>query len=150
MNENHMVQLLSEMESFRKTHQDSRQYPADYCMRVMEAIVAEKVGYHSRCEWADDITRGKGMTSLKDVLFWMQHMDGNGEYREAWIEIARTREKNPSDAVRMICDLAPSLIETVSLWMMSCTGPKWNGCNSALYVLKRIQSDCEEIFKKIG
>lgn len=48
-------EVLTEMDQFRKNHQDSRKDPADWCMRVMQAIVARAAGYESRIDWIEDI-----------------------------------------------------------------------------------------------
>lgn len=48
-----ILSLLDEMDEFRRSHQDERKSPSDYCMRVMEAIVAKAAGYSNRNEWTD-------------------------------------------------------------------------------------------------
>ena len=48
-----VLKVLDEMDEFRRTHQDSRQHPSDFCMRCMEAIVAKAAGFQSRCDWTD-------------------------------------------------------------------------------------------------
>lgn len=48
-----ILSLLDEMDEFRRSHQDERESPSDYCMRVMEAIVAKAAGYSNRNEWTD-------------------------------------------------------------------------------------------------
>lgn len=45
--------VLDDLDKFRRTHQDDRRHPSDWCMRVMEAIVAEAAEFRSRAAWAD-------------------------------------------------------------------------------------------------
>lgn len=45
--------LLDKLEEFRRSHQNETQHPSDWCMRVMESIVAEAAGYQSRNDWTD-------------------------------------------------------------------------------------------------
>lgn len=49
------LDLLDEMDEFRRNHQDSRKDPSDYCMRVLEAIVARRAGYNDRHCWQEDL-----------------------------------------------------------------------------------------------
>lgn len=48
-----VLRLLDEMDKFRRTHQNEKEAPPDYCMRVMEAILAEAAGYKSRIDWTE-------------------------------------------------------------------------------------------------
>lgn len=55
MNEINVLKLLDEMDKFRRDHQNSKEAPADWCMRVLEAIVAKHAGYGSRNEWTEKL-----------------------------------------------------------------------------------------------
>lgn len=48
-----LLDILDELDEFRRNHQDERQHPSDWCMRCMEAIVAHAAGYESRMDWTD-------------------------------------------------------------------------------------------------
>lgn len=48
-----LLKILGEMDAFRRAHQDQQKDPSDYCMRVMEAIVARAAGFSGRSEWTD-------------------------------------------------------------------------------------------------
>ena len=61
MDRKEILELLDRLDKFRRAHQDDRQHPSDWCMRMMEAIVAQAGGYQSRNGWmaalkADDTT----------------------------------------------------------------------------------------------
>lgn len=45
--------LLDEIDEFRRTHQDQRTSPSDWCMRVIEAIIARHAGFSSRTDWTE-------------------------------------------------------------------------------------------------
>ena len=49
------LQLLDKLDKFRREHQNERQHPSDFCMRAMEAIVAEAAGYKSRVDWTEEL-----------------------------------------------------------------------------------------------
>lgn len=49
------LELLDELDQFRRQHQDSALHPPDWCMRVMEAIVARAFGYESRNSWTEQL-----------------------------------------------------------------------------------------------
>lgn len=49
------LDILKKLEDFRLTHQDYKQHPSDWCMRVMQAIIAREAGYKSRNDWTDAI-----------------------------------------------------------------------------------------------
>ena len=52
------LELLDKLDEFRRRHQNDKLHPSDWCMRVMEAIVAEAFGFEGRNSWtkalADD------------------------------------------------------------------------------------------------
>lgn len=45
--------LLDELDEFRRRHQNSTLHPSDWCMRVIEAIVARAFGYETRNSWTE-------------------------------------------------------------------------------------------------
>lgn len=47
------LEILDELDEFRRKHQNDRLHPSDWCMRVMEAIVAEAYGYKGRNSWTE-------------------------------------------------------------------------------------------------
>lgn len=63
-----VLALLDEMDSFRRTHQDERQAFPDYCMRVLEAMVAKAAGYTSRADWTEALKRNPDSAYSKDLL----------------------------------------------------------------------------------
>lgn len=62
-----ILELLDKLDEFRRTHQDERQHPADYCMRVMEAIVARTGGFESRSDWTDALRADDTTTYSRDI-----------------------------------------------------------------------------------
>lgn len=54
------LDILDELDEFRRNHQNERKAPSDYCMRVMEAIVAKRAGYKSRADWTDELKQIPG------------------------------------------------------------------------------------------
>ena len=48
-----VLKILDEMDDFRRRHQNAIQDPPDYCMRVLEAILAKAAGYNSRNDWTE-------------------------------------------------------------------------------------------------
>ncbi len=52
-----VLEVLAEMENFRKRNQDEIQSPSDFCMRCMEAILAKAAGYESRMTWIEELQR---------------------------------------------------------------------------------------------
>lgn len=48
-----ILKLLDKLDEFRRNHQNQAKDPSDYCMRVMEAIIAREAGYKSRSDWTD-------------------------------------------------------------------------------------------------
>ena len=66
------LELLDELDAFRRGHQDERLHPSDWCMRCMEAIVARACGFGSRADWTGALsaapsTRNQGGTYLRRV-----------------------------------------------------------------------------------
>lgn len=55
MNEIDVLAVLDQMDEFRRTHQNDKQHPADWCMRCMEAILATAAGYESRNDWTEEL-----------------------------------------------------------------------------------------------
>lgn len=54
-NEINALEVLAEMEEFRKKNQDERKSHSDFCMRCLEAILAKAAGYESRMDWIEDL-----------------------------------------------------------------------------------------------
>lgn len=48
-----VLDILDKLDEFRRSHQNETQNPTDWCMRCMEAIVAEAAGYTNRNDWTD-------------------------------------------------------------------------------------------------
>lgn len=46
-----VLDVLDQMDEFRRNHQNRKQDPPDYCMRVLEAILARAAGYPERTAW---------------------------------------------------------------------------------------------------
>ena len=47
------LEILDELDEFRRKHQNDRLHTSDWCMRVMEAIVAEAFGFEDRNSWTE-------------------------------------------------------------------------------------------------
>lgn len=45
------LDLLDEIDEFRRNHQNEKRDPSDFCMRSIEAIIARRAGYSSRADW---------------------------------------------------------------------------------------------------
>lgn len=63
------LQVLDKMDKFRRDHQNEKIAHADYCMRFMEAIVAEAAGYSNRNEWTEILKADKSTEYSKDIKF---------------------------------------------------------------------------------
>ena len=50
------LELLRELEEFRKRHENKNE-PGDWCVRVCQAYVARKAGYHDRNAWTEDLKK---------------------------------------------------------------------------------------------
>lgn len=62
-----MLDLLDQLDEFRRNHQDQRKDPSDWCMRVMEAIVARAAGYESRADWTDALRSNESSAYSRDL-----------------------------------------------------------------------------------
>lgn len=74
-----VLELLDKLDEFRRTHQDERQHPSDYCMRVMEAIVASAGGFSGRADWTEHcwrMIRRPTADISKTARFFMDDLDG--------------------------------------------------------------------------
>ena len=50
------LKLLDSIEEIRqKVVEQPAQYPIDYTIRLITAIVAQYIGYESRCDWTDEL-----------------------------------------------------------------------------------------------
>lgn len=64
------LDILDKLDEFRRNHQNEKQHPSDWCMRAMEAIVAEAAGYTSRNDWTDTLKESpesRYSRDLKDI-----------------------------------------------------------------------------------
>lgn len=61
------LDILDELDKFRREHQDTRKHPADWCMRVMEAIIARAYGFSNRMEWVDALKERKESRYAHDL-----------------------------------------------------------------------------------
>lgn len=62
------LEILDKLDEFRRKHQDDKQHPSDWCMRVMEAIVAEAFGFEGRNSWTDALATDPNSRYYRDVL----------------------------------------------------------------------------------
>ena len=49
------LDLLDEIDEYRRNHQNEALDPSDWCMRAIEAIIAKRAGYLSRYDWTEDL-----------------------------------------------------------------------------------------------
>lgn len=63
-----VLALLDEMDSFRRAQESKREVYPDYCMRVLEAMVAKAAGYTSRADWTEALERNPDSAYSKDLL----------------------------------------------------------------------------------
>ncbi len=61
------LELLDELDEFRRRHQDENQHPSDWCMRVMEAIVAVAAGYCDRSSWTSLLAADESSKYYRDL-----------------------------------------------------------------------------------
>lgn len=59
--------ILDELDEFRRTHQNSRHHPSDWCMRAMEAIVANAFGVQNRNSWTEALAADKSTKYHRDL-----------------------------------------------------------------------------------
>lgn len=62
-----ILQVLDRMDKFRREHQNAAEAPSDYCMRFMEAILAEAAGYKSRNDWTDALKADQESAYSQDI-----------------------------------------------------------------------------------
>ena len=62
------LQILDELDEFRCRHQNDKLHPSDWCMRVMEAIVAEAFGFEGRNSWTDALAADPNSRYYRDVI----------------------------------------------------------------------------------
>lgn len=67
------LKLLDDIEEVRqKVAENPQNYPADYVVRLISAIVAEYAGYNSRTDWTDELKKypeSKYSTRLSENKF---------------------------------------------------------------------------------
>lgn len=61
------LDILDELDKFRREHQDSKKHPSDWCMRVMEAIVARAHGFGDRMEWVEALKERQESQYSRDL-----------------------------------------------------------------------------------
>ena len=61
------LQILDELDDFRRRHQNDHLHPSDWCMRVMEAIVANAFGFEGRSSWADALAADPNSRYHRDL-----------------------------------------------------------------------------------
>ena len=61
------LELLDELDAFRRGHQDERLHPSDWCMRCMEAIVARACGFEGRSEWNEALSADPSTRYHRDL-----------------------------------------------------------------------------------
>ena len=61
------LELLDRLDEFRRRHQNDNQHSSDWCMRVMEAIVAETFGFESRNSWTGALVADPGSRYYRDL-----------------------------------------------------------------------------------
>lgn len=49
------LDLLDEIDEFRRNHQDEKKAPSDFCMRAIEAIIAKRCGMPIRADWTGEL-----------------------------------------------------------------------------------------------
>lgn len=70
LDETTALTLLDRMEQFRRHHQNEHIDPADYCMRVLSAIIAEAAGMKERAKWTEKLRQ------MPDSLYSKDYKDG--------------------------------------------------------------------------
>lgn len=55
LEKNVALELLDEIDEFRRNHQDEKKDPSDFCMRAIEAIIAKRCGMPSRADWTGEL-----------------------------------------------------------------------------------------------
>lgn len=67
-----ILDILDQMDEFRRKHYFDKQPTPDYYMRVMEAILARAAGYTSRVDWIDDLKKRESLykRDLNDPDYW--------------------------------------------------------------------------------
>ncbi|MBS6217339.1 MAG: hypothetical protein KH704_10515 [Clostridiales bacterium] len=69
-NREHMaspLEVLDELDEFRRGHQNERLYPSDWCMRCMEAIVARACGFEGRNNWTGALAAAPSTRYHRDL-----------------------------------------------------------------------------------
>ena len=62
-----VLDILDKLDEFRRAHQNEKRHPADWCMRAMEAIVAEAAGYTNRNDWTDALRENPASRYNRDL-----------------------------------------------------------------------------------
>ncbi len=61
------LELLDKLDEFRRRHQNDKLHPSDWCMRAMEAIVAEAFGFEGRNSWTEALRADESSRYSRDL-----------------------------------------------------------------------------------
>lgn len=61
------LEILDRMDDFRRRHQNEKESPSDYCMRVLEAIVGESAGFNGRNSWTEELSADSSTKYAQDI-----------------------------------------------------------------------------------
>lgn len=61
------LEVLDKLDEFRRSHQNERLYPSDWCMRCMEAIVARACGFEGRNAWTEALAADPSSRYHRDL-----------------------------------------------------------------------------------
>lgn len=62
-----VLAVLDEMDAFRRKHENDSPVTADWCMRCMEAILANAAGYKGRTSWTDKLLENSNTEYSKAI-----------------------------------------------------------------------------------
>ena len=61
------LELLDKLDAFRRKHHNDTVHLSDWCMRSMEAIVAEEFGFGDRSSWTEALKADKNSRYYRDL-----------------------------------------------------------------------------------
>ena len=101
-NENFIRNVLSEMERFRKKHEDKTE-SSDYIIRVCEAIFAQHCGFQGRTEWLDFLKNSTPSAQKKEMEETCENKDMEyGKRTEVTIEHVKYKVLPFSEGIAFI------------------------------------------------
>lgn len=62
-----VLALLDRMDKFRRSHQDEKSAPSDYCMRFLEAMLADAAGFSGRASWTTKLREDENSEYSKEI-----------------------------------------------------------------------------------